>query len=217
MFFWYDPTYWLLIPGLLLAIYAQVRVSSTFSKWQQQMSSTGLTGEQIARQILDANGAGDVRIASHYRVVEGFAEFWREEGLENQLVRKHYSHDAQDYYNSLFDILSKEEEISACFAVTARESILLGQALEASGRAGKLLAVGSDMFEENISFLEQGVFSNLLNKNPYMQMRGALDSMVNCLAREERPRTREIYVGTEIVFKSSLPMYKQGETERFLI
>ena len=73
------------------------------------------------------------------------------------------------------------------------------------------------MFEENISFLEQGVFSNLLNKNPYMQMRGALDSMVNCLAREERPRTREIYVGTEIVFKSSLPMYKQGETERFLI
>ena len=62
MFFWYDPTYWLLIPGLLLAIYAQVRVSSTFSKWQQQMSSTGLTGAQIARQILDANGAGDVRI-----------------------------------------------------------------------------------------------------------------------------------------------------------
>lgn len=64
MFFWYDPTYWLLIPGLLLAIYAQVRVSSTFSKWQQQMSSTGLTGAQIARQILDANGAGDVRIES---------------------------------------------------------------------------------------------------------------------------------------------------------
>ena len=62
MFFWYDPTYWLLIPGLLLAIYAQVRVSSTFGKWQQQMSSTGLTGAQIARQILDANGAGDVRI-----------------------------------------------------------------------------------------------------------------------------------------------------------
>ena len=50
MFFWYDPTYWLLIPGLLLAIYAQVRVSSTFGKWQQQMSSTGLTGAQIARQ-----------------------------------------------------------------------------------------------------------------------------------------------------------------------
>ena len=180
-----------------------------------------MVGELLSRQMKDRGRilicAGDVRIASHYRVVEGFAEFWREEGLENQLVRKHYSHDAQDYYNSLFDILSKEEEISACFAVTARESVLLGQALEASGRAGKLLAVGSDMFEENISFLEQGVFSNLLNKNPYMQMRGALDSMVNCLAREERPRTREIYVGTEIVFKSSLPMYKQGETERFLI
>ena len=62
MFFWYDPTYWLLIPGLILALYAQIRVSSAFHKWQQEMSCTGLTGAQIARQILDANGAGDVRI-----------------------------------------------------------------------------------------------------------------------------------------------------------
>ena len=60
--FWYDPTYFLLIPGLLLALYAQFKVSSTFNKWKQVPSRTGLSGARIARMILDANGAGDVRI-----------------------------------------------------------------------------------------------------------------------------------------------------------
>ena len=60
--FWYDPTYVLLIPGILLALFAQLRVSSAFNKWKQVPSSTGLTGARIARMILDANGAGDVRI-----------------------------------------------------------------------------------------------------------------------------------------------------------
>lgn len=62
MFYYYDPTYWLLVPGLLLALYAQFKVSSAFRKWKQVPSSTALTGAQIARQILDSNGCGGVRI-----------------------------------------------------------------------------------------------------------------------------------------------------------
>ena len=62
MFGYYDPTYFLLIPGILLALFAQFKVSSAFNKWKQVPSRTGLTGSSIARMILDANGAGDVRI-----------------------------------------------------------------------------------------------------------------------------------------------------------
>ena len=60
--FYYDPTYLLLIPGLLLALFAQARVSSAFAKWKQVHSRVGMTGAQIARLILDQNGADDVRI-----------------------------------------------------------------------------------------------------------------------------------------------------------
>lgn len=180
-----------------------------------------MVGELLSRQLKDAGKillcAGDVRIAAHYEVVDGFTEFFQENGLKNQLMRKHYSHDAKDYSSSLQDIFSGDDGISACFAVTARESVLLGQALESAGKAGRILAVGSDMFAENIDFLERGVFTNLLNKNPYTQMRRALDCMVNSLARGEQPSRKELYVRTEIVFKSSLPMYKQGSTERLLI
>ena len=62
MFYYYDPTYFLLIPGVLLALYAQFKVSSTFAHWKKVPSRAGLTGAQIARQILDANGCRNVQI-----------------------------------------------------------------------------------------------------------------------------------------------------------
>ena len=60
--YYYDPTYLLLIPGLLLALYAQFKVTSTFNHWKQVPSRIGMTGAQIARAILDGNGCRDVAI-----------------------------------------------------------------------------------------------------------------------------------------------------------
>jgi len=62
MFYYYDPTYFLLIPGLLLALYAQFKVSSTFNHYKKVPSRIHMTGEEIARAILDSNGCRDVRI-----------------------------------------------------------------------------------------------------------------------------------------------------------
>ena len=62
MFYYYDPTYLLLIPGLLLALYAQFKVNATFNHWKRVPSRIGMTGAQIARAILDSNGCRDVAI-----------------------------------------------------------------------------------------------------------------------------------------------------------
>ena len=62
MFYYYDPTYILVIIGMLVALGAQLLVSSAYSKWKNVPSRTGLTGAQVARQILDGNGCRDVRI-----------------------------------------------------------------------------------------------------------------------------------------------------------
>ena len=60
--YYYDPTYFLLIPGLLVALYAQFKVTGTFNKWKQVGSRAGMTGAEMARRILDANGCRDVRV-----------------------------------------------------------------------------------------------------------------------------------------------------------
>ena len=56
-FFYFDTYYIILVvPAILIALWAQVRVKSTFAKYSAQPLSNGLTGAQAARRILDANG-----------------------------------------------------------------------------------------------------------------------------------------------------------------
>jgi Zn-dependent membrane protease YugP len=72
MFFW-DYTFFLLIPPLLLAFYAQARVRGTYAKYSQVGASSRLTGAQMAKEILNLGGANQVgieetsgRLSDHY-------------------------------------------------------------------------------------------------------------------------------------------------------
>lgn len=64
MFFPYyvDPTYILIIPALLLAIYAQGKVQTAFRRYMREYSQSGMTGAQVARALLDSNGLYDVPV-----------------------------------------------------------------------------------------------------------------------------------------------------------
>jgi Zn-dependent membrane protease YugP len=56
MFFGYDPFWWLLIPGLLLGIYAQIKLSATYGRYSNVGLQSGLSGADAAREILDQAG-----------------------------------------------------------------------------------------------------------------------------------------------------------------
>lgn len=60
--FYFDPTYLIVLPALIFAMWAQQRVSSTFREYLQEYSAAGKTGAQVAREILDANGLTDVPV-----------------------------------------------------------------------------------------------------------------------------------------------------------
>src|SRR5215469_4151040 len=72
MFF--DPRYLLFaIPGLLLGIWAQMKLSSAYGKYSQIGVDSGMTGAQAARTILDRAGLVNVpveevpgRLTDHY-------------------------------------------------------------------------------------------------------------------------------------------------------
>ena len=51
-----DWTYLLVIPGLILGLYAQFKLSSTYSRYGRVPTSNGLTGAHAARAILDSAG-----------------------------------------------------------------------------------------------------------------------------------------------------------------
>ncbi len=56
------------LPALILGFWAQFKVQGAFNKFSKVRVYTGLTGAQVARRMLDANGLGNVRIEQ----VQGF-------------------------------------------------------------------------------------------------------------------------------------------------
>ena len=54
--------YVLIIVAFILSLWAQFRVKGTFNKWAKVESSTGMTGYDVARRMLDINGLQDVPI-----------------------------------------------------------------------------------------------------------------------------------------------------------
>lgn len=61
--FYFDIWYlYLILPAALLAMYAQVKINSTYSKYSKVASRRGVTGAEVARRILDQNGLQSVQI-----------------------------------------------------------------------------------------------------------------------------------------------------------
>ena len=62
-YYWrFDPTYLLIIIGMLLSLAASAKLKSTFAVYRSRRSASGLTGEQAARRILQAAGITDVQV-----------------------------------------------------------------------------------------------------------------------------------------------------------
>lgn len=61
--FYADAIYWIvLIPVLLLSVWAQVQVSGSFRRYSRERSRRGITGAQAAYEVLRAHGVHDVAI-----------------------------------------------------------------------------------------------------------------------------------------------------------
>ncbi|MGI6715642.1 MAG: zinc metallopeptidase [Eubacteriales bacterium] len=60
---YFDWTYvYFVIPAMLVALFAQIKVQTTYKKYSKVKNFKGITGAEAARRVLDANGLGHVRI-----------------------------------------------------------------------------------------------------------------------------------------------------------
>lgn len=60
--FLFHPSTILLIPAIILTIYAQSKVSGAYRRYSQVRSSSGRTGADVARMLLNENGLYDVKV-----------------------------------------------------------------------------------------------------------------------------------------------------------
>lgn len=72
--FWFDPLYLIVtMPALLLALYAQWKVRSSYEKYSETPNERGISGYQAAQELLRANGLYGVdvegvqgKLSDHY-------------------------------------------------------------------------------------------------------------------------------------------------------
>lgn len=60
--YYLDWTMLLLIPGLLLGLWAQIKVKSAYAKYGRIATRRGVTAEQVSRDLLSRDGNGNIAI-----------------------------------------------------------------------------------------------------------------------------------------------------------
>lgn len=61
-YYYWDPTYILVVIGAVICIIASARVKGTFNKYSQLRSMSGMNGAQVAQRVLQAAGIYDVQV-----------------------------------------------------------------------------------------------------------------------------------------------------------
>ena len=59
---YFDPTYILVLIGVVICLFASAKVNSTYAKYDRVRNHAGITGAMAAEQILRRAGIYDVRI-----------------------------------------------------------------------------------------------------------------------------------------------------------
>ena len=158
--------------------------------------------------------AGNPKWDAHALIVKGFEDYLSENNCPN-LVYRDYSWTMNKLnYINIFNKLS-HPDVAACCSVYSQGTILLGQALEESGKSGRVYSVGSDLSAITADRLRRGVLNHVIQKNPYAQGYVGIRTLVEYLISGKIPEQKRVYVGSEVVLRSNLVMYEH-EKYRYL-
>ncbi len=123
MIYW-DSSFIILIPALLVAAWAQYRGSSTFNKYSKYKSLNGYTGAQVARMLLDSSGLYDVpvelipgKLSDHYdpgkRVMRLSQEVYHGNSVASIGVAAHETGHAIQHKNGYLPLIIRNSIVPA--------------------------------------------------------------------------------------------------------
>lgn len=172
------------------------------------------TGQLMAEQIcniLKGQGqiyllAGDEYNDAHYLTAKGFHEYIRQNHNGFTVTNLYGSYETSQSVQELSSLLDVKKP-DAALSVFARGSAALCTALRKSDLAGKIPAIANDLFPENIEALKDGIFTNLIFKDPYRQAYLAIKMLCEYLLKETIPEKSLLKVEGKLIFRSNLKYY----------
>ena len=167
----FDPTVILLIPAILLTLYAQGKVTRAYRVFSGVANRRGITGAQAARRILDANGLSNVRIemtggtlTDHYdpkgRVMRLSPQVYNDSSIASVSIAAHESGHAIQHGTG-YGLLSFRNAIVPLVNVVSTLSwplLLAGIVIAGTGR----ITTGNLIFDIGILFFAGVVVFHLV-------------------------------------------------------
>jgi len=124
-YYYFDPTMLIVLPALILAFWAQIKVKSAYHAGQRVQTSYYMTGYEAARRILDQNGLRDIPIemiggemTDHYdpraNVIRLSADVYRSNTASAVGIAAHEAGHAVQYAKNYAPIHMRAAIIPAC-------------------------------------------------------------------------------------------------------
>jgi LacI family transcriptional regulator len=143
----------------------------------------------------------------HYETKEGFIYeiIHNTTGLEIIEIYDSYTSEAL-LYEALKEFLTKFDNIKGIYSNNARNTVQISQVIKDLNLIGRIKIIGSDIFEENIKFLKDGILQAIIYQNPRIQAYKAFKTLFNHIVTTEKPSEHE-YTEVSIVMKNNLQFY----------
>ena len=115
----------LTVIGFLLVVFAQIKINTTYSKYRKVQNSAGLTGQDVARKILDSNGLSQISVyeisgnlSDHYnpskKLINLSKDIYNGTSIASLAVAAHECGHAIQYHENYMPIRVRNAIIPLC-------------------------------------------------------------------------------------------------------
>lgn len=181
--------------------------------------AAGAVMAEQACNILGKNGrilllAGNQYSDPHYMVAKGFYEYMQQEGAGIRTENLYGLYEKRAEREGLLKQIKQVQPDLIC-CVFARGGAALSDVLREGALAGKIPVIANDVFAESVAALRDGVFTNLVYKDPARQAYLAAKMLCEYLIRGTVPEEPVKKVEIALIFKSNVNYYwkRGGRTE----
>lgn len=158
---------------------------------------------QPGKVIICGNFAG----TDQYHNAKGFERRVWESRLPLDIHKIAYDEDPALVEGTILRELSGGMPVHAIYTCSTRSTIAMCNAVKKAGMAGKIHAIGSDIFQESAAFMREGVLQAIMHSRPSTMSYQAAQVMTAYLAHGEVPPEEDVLIDPCIVLPGSLEFY----------
>lgn len=148
---------------------------------------------------------GDFSISDQFADMQGFERVLLKSNPVCEIIKLSGKIPDTQMQQLLCSRLQSEQNITAIFSTSARNTVNMCQAVEQAGLAGQLRLIGSDLFPQSRELLLQGRLNAIIDKRPSWQAYHAAQALVSCILGEPgQAVTSTIYCSPTVITRSNV-------------